>query len=92
MSAMEMVRKVEQVKELEALIREAEAEVEKLKEEIKAEMTKQSKEEIVVGRYVVRWTAVSTDRFDSTAFKRNNPDIYKMYIKNTISRRFSITG
>ena len=92
MSTIEMLSKIEELKELEALIREAEAEAEKLKEEIKAEMTKQSKEEMSVGRYIVRWTSVSTDRFDSTTFKNAYPNIYKMYIKNTISRRFSISG
>ena len=92
MSTIEMLSKIEELKELEALIREAEAEVEKLKEEIKAEMTKQSKEEMSVGRYIVRWTSVSTDRFDSTTFKNAHPNIYKLYIKNTISRRFSISG
>lgn len=92
MSAMELLSKVEELKELEAFIREAEAEVEKLKEEIKAEMTKQSKDEMCVGRYIVRWTAVSTDRFDSAKFKAVMPDVYRMYVKQTKSRRFSITG
>jgi predicted phage-related endonuclease len=92
MSTVEMLSKIEELKELEALIREAEAELEKLKEEIKAEMTKRNTDEMSVGRYIVRWTIVSTDRFDSTTFKVQHPDIYKMFIKNTKSRRFSIGG
>lgn len=92
MSVIEMMAKIEQLKELEALIREAEAEADKLKEEIKAEMTAKQMEEMSVGRYIVRWTVVSTDRFDSTKFKAVHPDIYNMYIKNTMSRRFSISG
>ena len=92
MSTVEMVSKVEQLKELEALIREAEAEVEQLKNEIKAEMAKQSKEEMNVGRYVVRRTSVTTDRFDSKAFKAEMAEVYDRYIKTTESRRFSIVG
>ena len=92
MSVTEMMSKIEQLKELEALIREAEAEIDKLKEEIKAEMTANNAEEMSIGRYVVRWTVVSTDRFDSNKFKAVHPDIYKMFIKNTMSRRFSING
>ncbi len=92
MSVMEMLSKIEELKELEALIREAQAEADKLKEEIKTEMTKNNTEQMSVGRYVVHWTIVSTDRFDSTTFKMKHPDIYDMYIKNTISRRFSISG
>lgn len=92
MSTVELINKIENLKRLEALIREAQTEAEALKEEIKEEMAKQNKEEIIVDRYVVRWTIVSTDRFDSTTFKQKHPDIYEMFIKNTISRRFSING
>lgn len=92
MSTVDMVSKVEQLKELEALIREAEAEVEALKDEIKAEMTKQSKEEMNVGRYVIRWTSVVSNRLDSTALKNEMKDIYNRYVKQTESRRFSIVG
>jgi predicted phage-related endonuclease len=92
MSVNEIITKIESLKEIEALIREAEAEAEALKEEIKKELTEQNKEEMIVGRYIVRWTVVSTDRFDSKAFKLKHPDIYDMYIKNTVSRRFSING
>lgn len=92
MSTVEMVSKVEQLKELEALIREAEAEAEQLKDEIKAEMAKQSKEEMNVGRYIVRWTNVVSNRFDSTTFKKEMTELYNRYIKQTESRRFSIVG
>lgn len=92
MSTVEMVSKVEQLKELEALIREAEAEVEALKDELKAEMVKQSKEEMNVGRYVVRWATVISSRFDTTKFKKENSGIYNQYVRQTESRRFSIAG
>lgn len=92
MSTVEMVSKVEQLKELEALIREAEKEVEALKDEIKAEMTKRNTEEMSAGRYVVRWTSVLTDRFDSKALKKEMGELYNRYVKTTESRRFSIVG
>lgn len=92
MSTEILKKKIEDLKELEALIREAEKEAETLKEEIKKEMTAQNTEEMNVGRYIVRWTVVETDRFDSTTFKSVMPDIYNMYIKKSISRRFSING
>lgn len=92
MSTIEMESKVEQLKELEALIREAEKEVEALKDEIKAEMNRQNTEEMGVGRYVVRWTSVVSNRFDSTAFKKEMAEVYDRYVKQTESRRFSIVG
>lgn len=88
----EITAKIEQLKELESLIREAEKEVESLKDELKAEMTKKNTEEMTAGRYVVRWTNVVSNRLDSTALKKEMVDIYNRYVRTTESRRFSITG
>lgn len=83
--------KIEELRELKALIEEAKAEAEKLEEEIKAEMLKQNTEEMIVGTHIVRWTTVLSNRFDSTAFKKVMPDVYKCYTKQVVSRRFSIS-
>jgi predicted phage-related endonuclease len=87
-----IVSKIEQIKELEALIKEAEAEAEALKDEIKEEMMERNTEEMPVGKYIVRWTDVLSNRFDSTAFKKVMPELYKAYTKQTASRRFTISG
>lgn len=92
MSNVDVVSKIEQLKELEALVREAEKEVEALKDEIKAEMNKRNTEELEAGRYIVRWTNVQTNRFDSTAFKKEMAEVYNRYVRTTDSRRFSIVG
>lgn len=87
-----IVSKIEQMKELEALIKEAEAEVEALKDELKTEMMRRNTEEMAVGKYIVRWTDVLSNRFDSTKFKRLFPNMYKDFTKEVSSRRFSISG
>lgn len=92
MTTMELRNKIEELKELEALVKEAEAEVEALKDELKAEMKKQHKEEMNVGRYIMRWKDVETNRFDSTMFKKAMPDLYNVYTRVTVSKRFTITG
>ena len=92
MSTVDVISKVEQMKELEALIEEAQAEVEALKDEIKAEMQKQNTEELEAGKYIIRWTSVLSNRFDSTAFKKVMPELYKSYTKQVSSRRFSVAG
>lgn len=86
------VSKIEQLKELEALIKEAEAEAEALRGQIKEEMLRRNVEEMQVGRYIVRWTNVLSNRFDSTAFKKVLPDVYKAYVKQVSSRKFTISG
>lgn len=90
MSANEMLSKVRSLKELEALIAEATAEAEAIKDEIKAQMVERNTEEIAVDVYKVRYTTVSSERFDTTAFKKALPDLAKQFTKTSVTRRFSI--
>ena len=90
MSTIEITSKIEALKELEALTEEAKAEAETLRDEIKTEMLNRNTEEMEAGQYIVRWTPVLSQRFDSTAFKKVMPDIYKSFTKQVSSRRFSI--
>ena len=90
MSQNEIVSKVEQLKEWEAILEEAQAEVEALRDCIKAEMLAEDTEELAVGAYIIRWTSVLSTRFDSTAFKRDHADLYKAFTKQVASKRFSI--
>ena len=90
MSNIEITGKIEALKDLESLIEEAKAEAEALRDEIKSEMLNRNTEEMEVGQYIIRWTSVLTQRFDTTAFKKVMPDVYKEYTKQVSSRRFSI--
>ena len=90
MSTIEITGKIEALKELESLIEEAKAEAEALRDEIKTEMLSRETEELEAGQYIVRWTSVLTQRFDTTAFKKVMPEVYKEYTKQISSRRFSI--
>ena len=92
MSTIEITSKIEALKELEALIEEAKAEAETLRDEIKAEMLSRDTEELEAGQYIIRWTSVLSQRFDSTAFKKVMPEVYKAYTKPVSSRRFSISA
>ena len=90
MSTVEITSKIEALKDLEALIEEAKAEAETLRDEIKAEMLNRNTEEMEAGQYIIRWTSVLSQRFDTTSFKKVYGDLYKEYTKQTASRRFSI--
>ena len=69
---------------------EVKTEAENVRDEIKQEMLTQDTEELVAGQYIIRWTSVLTNRFDTTAFKKVLPDVYKAYTKQITSRRFTI--
>lgn len=53
-------------------------------------MLEQQTEELEAGAYIIRWTSVLTNRFDSTAFKKEYNELYKRFTKQISSRRFSI--
>ena len=90
MSTVEITSKIDALKDLETLIEEAKAEAEALRDEIKAELLSRNTVEMEAGQYIVRWTSVLTQRFDTTAFKKVMPEVYKEYTKQVSSRRFSI--
>ena len=90
MSTNELATKIRTLKELQALIDEAEAEIEAIKDEVKAIMTSEGTEEMTVDVYKVRYTVVKSSRFDSSAFKKTHSDLYKQYSRETETRRFSV--
>ena len=90
MSTNDLVMKVEKLKELEELLEEVKTEAESVRDEIKQEMMAQDTEELAAGQYIIRWTSVLSNRFDTTAFKKVLPDVYKAYTKQITSRRFTI--
>ncbi|MGM9562916.1 MAG: hypothetical protein ACI3VQ_02400 [Faecousia sp.] len=92
MSKNELVAKIEALNEWEALMEEAKAEAEALRDSIKAEMLERDTEELIAGQYIVRWTPVLSNRFDTTAFKKTYGELYKAFTKQTASRRFSISA
>ncbi len=85
-----MTSKVRELKELKAMAEELSAEITAIEDEIKAEMTARDTDEMIVDIFKIRWTKVTSNRFDSTAFKKSCPDIYQQFTKQTESRRFSI--
>ena len=90
MSINDLERRIEKMQEWEALAAEANAEAEALRDEIKAEMMARDTEELAAGRYIVRWTSVLSNRFDTTAFKKQYSDLYKHFTKQVSSKRFSV--
>ena len=92
MSQNELITKIEQLKEWEAILEEAQAqaEAEALRDSIKAQMLEEETEELAVGAYIIRWTSVLSNRFDSTAFKKEHAELYKSFTKQVASKRFSI--
>ena len=91
MSKIELLAKNELLNKYEAMIEEMKNEADTIRKSIKAEMEARAVEELIAGQYIVRWTSVLSNRFDTTSFKKVMPEVYKAYTKQVSSRRFTIS-
>ena len=73
MSTYEMEQKIRELRQLQALIEEATAEAEAIKDTIKSVMG--DTETLSVGEYKVTWKTVKSSRLDTTALKKALPEI-----------------
>ena len=92
MSNHELESNIRELRQLQNLIEEAQAEAEAIKDSIKAEMLERNTEELQAGRFIIRWTSVVSNRFDSSAFKKVHGELYKAFCRATSSRRFTISA
>ena len=91
MSKNEMVAMIETRHNYDELASKAKAKADAIREAIKDEMLRLNTEELAAGAYIVRYTSVISNRFDSTTFKRLYADLYKDFTKPVSSRRFSVS-
>ena len=88
MSMNEIEAKVRELRELQALIEEAQQEAEAIKDTIKAQMG--DSEELRAGEYKITWKPVTTSRIDTTALKKALPDVAQAFTRETTTRRFCV--
>lgn len=65
-------------------------EIAEIEAAIKSEMEARDVEELKAGLFVIKWTRVTSKRFDTSAFKAALPDLYGKFCKAVESRRFSL--
>ena len=92
MSINELEKRIEKMQEWENLAAEAAAEAEAIKDTLKQELLERNTEELVAGKFILRWTSVTSNRFDSSAFKKVHGELYKAFCKAVESRRFSVSA
>ncbi len=91
MSKNELISMIETMNNYDALAQKAKEKADAIREAIKEEMARQGAEELTAGCYIVRYTNVISNRFDSTTFKRLYADLYKDFTKPVSSHRFSVS-
>jgi predicted phage-related endonuclease len=88
MSTKDIESKCRELKQLQALIDEAQAEAEAIKDSLKAAMG--DSEELRAGEYKVTWKAVTSSRLDSKALTKALPDVAAAFTKESTVRRFVV--
>ena len=91
MSKNEIVSLIETMNNYDELAGKAKSKADAIRETLKGEMLRLGAEELTAGAYIVRYTSVISNRFDSTTFKRLYADLYKDFTKPISSRRFTVS-
>lgn len=82
--------KVVELRNFENEIKQMQEIVDSLKDELKNEMTARGVDELDTGTFKLTFKEVVSNRFDSKAFQKDNEIIYKAYLKESVSKRFTI--
>ena len=88
MSMNELETKCWELRQLQALIEEAQAEAEAIKDAIKAHMG--DSDTAYAGEYKITWKAVTSSRIDTVALKKALPDVAQAFTRETTARRFVV--
>lgn len=83
-----MNAKVKELRELRRMADELAGEIEAIQDEIKAHMTTQDTDTLTGLDWKITWKNVTSNRLDSTALKKELPDIAARFMKQTTARRF----
>ena len=90
MAINEIISKLNELSELRRMADELNAEIEAIQDAIKAHMTEADTDTITAGAFKVTWKAITSTRIDTTALRKDLPEIWQEYGKTTTTRRFSV--
>lgn len=87
MTERQIENRIKKIEELEAQKKALEEQISSLKAEVQEQM--QEAETMETAHYTIRWTKVTSERFDSKSFKTKHAELFSEYVKSVESRRFS---
>ena len=90
MATNEIISKLTELAELRKMADELTAEIEAIQDEIKAHMTAEETDTLTAGAFKVTWKAITSTRIDTTALRKDLPEVWQEYGKTTTTRRFNI--
>jgi len=90
MTYKELVAKAKELKELKIMAQELADQIAALEGEVKAEMTEQNTDTLMLETVKITWKPYTSSRFDGKAFKLTHEDLYKQYTRTYESKRFTV--
>lgn len=84
----EIIIKIQELMELRRMSEEIQSEIDALQDDVKNFMG--SEETMVAGAFRVSYKTVTSSRLDSTALKRELPEVAARYTRQTTTRRFTV--
>ena len=93
MTTEKMLNLVKEIEEYNDLLEEVKEIIEAKQAEIKAFMTDENLEEMNLNNeYFVRFQSIARNTFNSSLFKKEQPALYKDYLRVVNTMRFTITA
>ena len=90
MATNEIITKLTELAELRRMAEELNAEIDAIQDAIKAHMTEVDADTITAGAFKVTWKTVTSTRIDTTALRKDLPEIWQEYGKTSTTRRFNV--
>lgn len=90
MSINELNTVARDLKELRLMTEQLDAEIRTLEDAIKAHMTEQGVDTLITTDVKITWKTVTSSRIDTTALKKQLPDVAAVFTKETTTRRFTV--
>lgn len=87
----EINKAIREIKHLKNMQDEIQMQIDALTDKVKAFLTETKQEVYFGGDCKVTWQPITSNRFDSTAFRQANPALYRQYLKVSTVRRFTVS-
>lgn len=92
MSERTLLKKVNDLKALEAQKKAIEKQMTDIQEDIKKELQARGQEETEIGGWMVRFKAVISNKFQTKAFAADHPKLYQKYMGQSQAMRFTVNA
>lgn len=88
---LELTARIKEYREYKRLAEEMLSIADSIADELKALMTQEGKEKMIIGEYKLSYTDVSRKDIDKKALAADYTDIYNAYLRETSYKRFLVS-